>query len=138
MKPRRTPLTSILSLKNSEAFPYRPERTALVIMPWWWGGTLTDNCFGQEYSSACASMIVNRAMEYIILPIFVPLVRVAEGFGGGINQYIVKILREHVTKRDLSSELKGEMEAYVRECIDEGFGRLLSSGHFKEVVRARI
>jgi hypothetical protein len=83
-------------------------------------------------------MIVNRAMEYIILPIFVPLVRVAEGFGGGINQYIVKILREHVTKRDLSSELKGEMEAYVRECIDEGFGRLLSSGHFKEVVRARI
>lgn len=71
MKPRRTPLTSILSLKNSEAFPYRPERTALVIMPRWWGGTLTDNCFGQEYSSACASMIVNRAMEYIILPIFV-------------------------------------------------------------------
>ena len=64
--------------------------------------------------------------------------RVAEGFGGGINQYIVKILREHVTKRDLSSELKGEMEAYVRECIDEGFGRLLSSGHFKEVVRALV
>jgi len=62
--------------------------------------------------------------------------RVAEGYRGGINQYILKILQEYVTRRDLSSELRGELEEYVEKCIDKKFDQLLSSERFKEVIRA--
>jgi metal-responsive CopG/Arc/MetJ family transcriptional regulator len=62
--------------------------------------------------------------------------RVAEGYRGGINQYIVKILQEYVTKRDLSLELRGELEAYVEECVDKKLDQMLSSERFREIVRA--
>ncbi len=59
-----------------------------------------------------------------------------EGYTGGINQFIVKILREYVNKRDLSFELRNELEIYIAKRIDERFDQLLSSEQFKDLIRA--
>jgi metal-responsive CopG/Arc/MetJ family transcriptional regulator len=62
--------------------------------------------------------------------------RVAEGYTGGLNSYIVKILREYVTKRDLTLELRSGLEAYTEECVNKKIEDLLASERFKDLIRA--